>query len=125
MFNRMTKFLKVEGFSEGCLGVAVFAATGESWWWFGGLALAPDVGMLGYAMGPKVGAITYNLLHSTVGPALLVMAALAWSAPFGVAVAAVWFAHIGFDRALGYGLKSMAGFKITHLGELGVPCGGQ
>ena len=28
-------------------------------------------------------------------------------------------AHIGFDRALGYGLKLPSGFKDTHLGRLG------
>ena len=36
-----------------------------------------------------------------------------------LAVALVWCAHIGFDRALGYGLKYAAGFRETHLGRLG------
>ena len=31
----------------------------------------------------------------------------------------IWCAHIGFDRALGYGLKSAAGFEFTHLGRIG------
>jgi hypothetical protein len=31
----------------------------------------------------------------------------------------IWCAHIGFDRAMGYGLKSTAGFGVTHLGHIG------
>jgi len=34
-------------------------------------------------------------------------------------IALIWFAHIGIDRALGYGLKYTSGFKDTHLGRLG------
>jgi hypothetical protein len=35
--------------------------------------------------------------------------------PFAVSVALVWFAHIGMDRLMGYGLKYPTGFKDTHL----------
>ena len=42
---------------------------------------------------------------------------LAW--PSAVAVALIWLAHIGIDRALGYGLKYEAGFGFTHLGRIG------
>ena len=38
--------------------------------------------------------------------------------PLAVLVSLVWFAHIGLDRGLGYGLKLPAGFKHTHLGRL-------
>ncbi|MGZ8984451.1 MAG: DUF4260 family protein [Methylotenera sp.] len=31
----------------------------------------------------------------------------------------VWCAHIGFDCALGYGLKYSTGFYFTHLGIIG------
>ena len=36
-----------------------------------------------------------------------------------VAVALIWLAHCGIDRALGYGLKYQAGFGFTHLGRIG------
>jgi Domain of unknown function (DUF4260) len=123
--NRLTQLLKLEGFAEGCLGVAAFAATGESWWLFALLCLAPDLALVAYLRGPKFGAWAYNITHSSIGPILLALASL-WSGGLsGVAVAAVWFAHIGFDRALGYGLKSVEAFKTTHLGEIGVPCVGK
>lgn len=35
------------------------------------------------------------------------------------AVGALWLAHIGFDRALGFGLKEVSGFQDTHLGRIG------
>jgi hypothetical protein len=35
------------------------------------------------------------------------------------AIAAVWAAHIGFDRMLGYGLKYSSAFSDTHLGRIG------
>jgi hypothetical protein len=34
-------------------------------------------------------------------------------------IAMIWLAHIGFDRALGYGLKYASGFGFTHLGRIG------
>ena len=39
--------------------------------------------------------------------------------PVALPFALIWAAHIGFDRTLGYGLKSDAGFAQTHLGRIG------
>ena len=39
--------------------------------------------------------------------------------PVAFGLAAIWVAHIGFDRVLGYGLKFEAGFGETHLGRVG------
>jgi hypothetical protein len=36
-----------------------------------------------------------------------------------LSIAMIWLAHIGLDRALGYGLKYEAGFSFTHLGRIG------
>jgi hypothetical protein len=33
--------------------------------------------------------------------------------------ATIGAAHVGFDRALGYGLKLSTGFTYTHLGRVG------
>lgn len=45
--------------------------------------------------------------------------------PLAVLLALIWTAHIGFDRALGYGLKYATAFGETHLGRLGGRIGGQ
>ncbi|MGQ0847593.1 MAG: DUF4260 domain-containing protein [Actinomycetota bacterium] len=100
-------------------GVGLFAVSGWSWWWFALLLLVPDVSMIGYWAQPVAGATVYNLGHSLVGPALL----LGWRWFGGpvtaLALGAIWLAHIGMDRALGYGLKYPNGFTHTHLGIIG------
>ena len=80
---------------------------------------SPDIGMLGYLADSRVGATTYNLLHTYLGPAILLVGAIVAESPLTYSVAIVWFAHIGFDRALGYGLKYGDGFNHTHLGFIG------
>jgi hypothetical protein len=58
-------------------------------------------------------------MHATVGPLLLVLGGLLVAEPIAGSIALVWLAHIGIDRALGYGLKYDAGFRVTHLGRIG------
>ncbi|MEI9996375.1 MAG: DUF4260 domain-containing protein [Rhizomicrobium sp.] len=107
-------------------GLAVLAAAGWFYWragfdggWFAILFLAPDLSFLAYLGGPRSGAIAYNAAHSIHGALGLGVAALALGQPGLLAVALIWFAHIGFDRALGYGLKYGRGFGFTHLGGFG------
>jgi hypothetical protein len=47
--------------------------------------------------------------------------AFATAEPLILSIAMIWLAHIGFDRALGYGLKYASGFSSTHLGRIGKP----
>jgi hypothetical protein len=100
-------------------GAAVlYGATGASWWLFALLFLAPDLSMLGYLGGPRIGAAAYNAAHATIGPVALGL--IGWvTAPGLVPLALIWLAHIGFDRALGYGLKYASDFRDTHLGRIG------
>ena len=87
--------------------------------WLLPLLLAPDVSMVGYLAGPRLGAITYNVVHNLV--TALVLLAIGWFAPVApLALAgAVLLAHVGMDRALGYGLKLPTDFRDTHLGRIG------
>ena len=72
-----------------------------------------------YFAGPKAGAIVYNAAHSYLAPVGLMTVGLAMAAPLTLSLAMIWLAHIGIDRALGYGLKYQAGFAFTHLGRIG------
>ena len=103
------------------LGAAVFGyrCIGGSWTHFGALFLLPDLSMLAYFWGSRVGALAYNVTHSYVSAAILAGIGLLIASPAYTAVALIWTAHIGFDRALGYGLKYASDFKDTHLGQLG------
>jgi hypothetical protein len=55
------------------------------------------------------------VVHTYTLPALLMALALATQWPLGVQLALIWFAHIGMDRTVGYGLKYPTEFKDSHL----------
>jgi hypothetical protein len=87
--------------------------------WLLPLLLAPDLSMIGYASGPGLGAITYNLVHNlAIALLLLAVGWFAAIAPLALA-GALLVAHVGMDRALGYGLKLPTDFRDTHLGRIG------
>jgi hypothetical protein len=111
-------FLRLEGLAAVALSAVFYARTGASWWLFAALWLAPDLSMLGYLGGPKLGARIYNAIHSYVTPATLAVTALLLKSPALLPYALIWMNHIGVDRLLGYGLKYPEGFKFTHLGRL-------
>ena len=90
-----------------------------SWWWFIGLILAPDLGMVGYAFGPKAGAISYNFLHHKGIACVVFMIGYSLSNEFIQFAGFIIFAHACLDRMLGYGLKTTQGFQYTHLGKIG------
>lgn len=71
--------------------------------------------MIGYAVGARVGAITYNAIHTYVGPLVLAVYSLGTSHQTPLLFALIWTAHIGLDRMLGFGLKYASRFKDTHL----------
>lgn len=107
--------LRAEGLAVLVAACWTYAVTGGSWWLFALLFLAPDLSMLGYAWGSRVGAIVYNLGHTYLAPGLFLALGL-WAAwPLGTALGLIWAAHVGFDRMLGYGLKYPWAFKATHL----------
>ena len=97
----------------------LYALWDGSWWVYAILFLAPDVSFAAYLAGPKVGAIVYNAAHSYLAPMALMTTGLAIASPLVLSLAMIWLAHIGIDRALGYGLKYQAGFAYTHLGRIG------
>ena len=111
--------LRLEGFTLFAGMVLLYAIWDGSWWVFALLFLAPDLSFLAYLAGPRAGAMVYNAAHSYMAPVVLMVAGFAMAAPLVLSIAMIWLAHIGFDRALGYGLKYAAGFGFTHLGRIG------
>lgn len=71
--------------------------------------------MLGYLGGARLGAATYDLAHTTVLPIALGVGGVVGDGDTAVQLALVWLAHIGMDRALGYGLKYPTSFRDSHL----------
>ncbi|PBC00533.1 DUF4260 domain-containing protein [Mesorhizobium sp. WSM3860] len=111
--------IRLEWAAVAAAAVIFYEMTGVSWWLFALLILAPDLSMLGYLAGPRIGAIAYNALHMLIAPLVLALAGILLADPVTTAVALIWIAHIAIDRALGYGLKLPTGFQDTHLGRIG------
>jgi len=111
--------LQIEGAVLAAAALMTYTHLGASWWLFALLLLAPDLSFAAYLAGPRVGAVAYNLVHSTIGPVLFGTFAYLGGAIPAVAIALIWLFHIGIDRMLGYGLKYGTGFKDTHLGRIG------
>lgn len=123
MLTKPDILLRLEG---GCVLVAAIISYARvlhaSWWIFAVFFLAPDLSLLGYAAKrhTAMAAGFYNAVHSYLFP--LVLAGWSWwtSERAGEAAAAIWIAHIAFDRLLGFGLKFPEAFKPTHLQMAGI-----
>jgi hypothetical protein len=111
--------LRAEGACVLVAALFLYSKSGFGWGVFALCFLAPDLSFFGYLAGARVGAIAYNAAHSCIGPVICFVAASALAQPALSAAAIIWAAHVGFDRALGYGLKYAAGFGHTHLGRIG------
>ena len=116
---RTDLILRLEAIAIFAAGVLLFLQLNGNALLLVPLLLVPDISMGGYLGGPRLGAVTYNLAHNLV--TALGVLAIGWFVPIApLALAgAVLIAHVGMDRALGYGLKLPTGFKDTHLGRIG------
>ena len=106
------------GLTAAATGIAVIVSQHTSWWQLVVFAMAPDISLFfGMSAGLGRGQLHpravpfYNAVHRFWVPAFLVVVAvllhqLAWAAA-GLA----WIAHIGFDRSLGFGLRTPEGFQ--------------
>ena len=111
--------LRLEGLTLFAGMVLLYWIWGGSWWVFVILFLAPDLSFIAYLSDAKTGAVVYNAAHSYMAPVALLTTGFAIGEPLILSLAMIWLAHIGIDRALGYGLKYQAGFGFTHLGRIG------
>jgi hypothetical protein len=111
--------LRIEAVALFLAGVFAYLQLNGDPWWLLPLLLAPDLSMLGYVGGPRLGALTYNLVHNlAIGLLALGVGWLAAVAPLALA-GTILVAHVGMDRSLGFGLKLPTDFRDTHLGRIG------
>jgi len=111
-------YLKLEGVAVAGAALAALLLSDAPLWVIVVLALAPDLGMGGYLVSPRAGAATYNLLHWYPLPLALGLVGVWTGVDLAIWTALVWAAHIGVDRAVGYGLKHVDAFDHTHLDPL-------
>ncbi len=112
-------WLRLEGLAAFIGGVVLFGASGGNWLFIIPLILLPDISVAAYLAGPRIGSFTYNLFHNWV-PGITALGIGVWlDTPAILLIAAILIAHVGMDRAAGYGLKLPTSFKDTHLGRMG------
>ena len=116
MIDRLPRvLLRAEGVAVAVTAIALYLHADYPWWLLVVLALAPDLSMVGYAAGPTIGAAAYDAAHTYSLPVVLAAIGVIADAEIAIQVGLIWLAHIGVDRAIGYGLKYPTGFKDTHL----------
>jgi hypothetical protein len=115
----VTPLLRIEGAAAFAAALALYGHAGFSWPIFALCFLAPDLVMLAYLGGPRIGAAGYNLVHTYTLAIVLTLAGLFGGLPAATAGGLILIAHIGSDRALGFGLKYASGFGDTHLRRAG------
>ncbi|WP_038935899.1 DUF4260 domain-containing protein [Bradyrhizobium japonicum] len=111
--------LRLEGLTLFTGMVMLYASWDGSWLVFALLFFVPDLSFLAYLADARFGALVYNAAHSYMAPVTLLTLGFGFASPLTLSIALIWLAHIGIDRALGYGLKYSAGFGFTHLGRIG------
>jgi len=115
---QVSLLLRAEGGAVLVAALIAYWQLGGNWWLFVLLILAPDLSAIGYVGGPKIGSFAYNAVHNYALPIVVGLIAY-FAAPYLLPFVAIWFAHIGGDRVLGYGLKYPGSFGQTHLGPIG------
>lgn len=112
---------RAEGALVFLVGIGLYILSGATISWWGAVLVffIPDLSFAAYLFGPAAGAALYNLLHVYAFGAVVLLGGEAAGVPLAAAFGALWLAHTGFDRMLGYGLKESRGFSFTHLGVIG------
>lgn len=113
--------LRVEGGAVLAVALGGYVAVGGPLWLLAVLALAPDLSMVGYLAGPRLGSRSYNVAHTYTLPLALGGVGVWADVRLALLVALVWIGHIGADRLVGYGLKFESGFRDTHLSTQPAP----
>jgi hypothetical protein len=115
----MKQLIKWEEAAMFLLSIVLISRLPYAWYWWLVWILAPDLSMIAYLGGNRVGAIGYNLVHHKGVAILLYLAGLFMSHPALEYAGMILFGHSSMDRGMGYGLKYFSGFQDTHLGKIG------
>lgn len=118
--GKVKTILRLEGLCILFTAVFFFVRINGDWGLFAWFFLVPDLAFVGYLLSHKAGAFAYNCTHSMIGALIFLMFSVVSGNEVWTSVSLIWFSHIGFDRALGYGLKYSSGFHDTHLGKIGI-----
>jgi hypothetical protein len=115
----MKNILKLEEAAMFVLSVYGISLFHGSWWVYLLILIAPDISLMGYIAGNKIGAICYNLFHHKGVAIAIFLTGFVLKDEWAQIIGIILFGHSSMDRMLGYGLKLSQRFKYTHLGMIG------
>ena len=115
----MKTLLKLEALALWGLSIFLFSRLDYAWWWYPLLFFVPDLSMVGYVFGARLGALVYNVVHHHAVSIGLYILGFALGIPILELIGVVLLGHSSLDRVLGYGLKYSDSFQNTHLGTIG------
>lgn len=117
--KQMKNLLRLEELAMFIGSIYLLSIFDVSWWIYLILFLGPDIGMLGYLINNKTGAVSYNIFHHKAIAIAVYAAGIYYQDEVVQIAGVILFGHSSMDRILGYGLKYFEGFKHTHLGLVG------
>src|SRR6266478_9656073 len=101
----MRNILKLEEFAMFAISIYALYLLKAEWWCYILILIAPDVSMIGYLAGNKMGAATYNLFHHKGIAIVLYFIGLLLHNEIIQIIGIILFGHSSLDRMFGYGLK--------------------
>ncbi|WP_044402090.1 DUF4260 domain-containing protein [Lacinutrix sp. Hel_I_90] len=111
----MKNTLRIEELLQFILGIYFFSVLDYQWWWFLVLILLPDIGMIGYIINSKIGAVTYNFMHNKAVAIVFWLIGIYIDIGVVELIGIILFTHAAMDRMFGFGLKYADSFYNTHL----------
>jgi hypothetical protein len=117
MLIRPDLLLRLEALFVLCAALLCYSVLHGSWLLFAVLFFVPDLPLLGYVakINGRAAAMLYNFTHCYAVPSALGLIVWNLHAVRGEQLAAIWIAHIAFDRTVGAGLKYPQVFRPTHI----------
>lgn len=116
--TRPSVLLRLDGLAIAAVAILLYRELGTAWWIFAAGFLAPDLAIVAYLAGPRVGAIAYNAVHTYLWGVVLFGFGLLGSQASLMTVGLIWTTHVAVDRLTGFGLKYPDGFRRTHLQQV-------
>ena len=115
----MKNIIKLEEMAMLIVSILALIYLKVPYWYYLILLLGPDISMVGYLLGNKIGAASYNTFHHKGIALALFVVGFIYNIWLLQVIGLILFGHSSMDRMLGYGLKYDKGIKFTHLGEIG------
>lgn len=115
----MKNLLKLEEGAQFVGALYLFSTLTYAWWVFPVCLLLPDLSALGYLLGNRWGAYSYNFFHHKLVAVVVLIIGFSLHFPPLSLAGCILFGHSALDRVFGYGLKYTTGFQHTHLGDIG------